>query len=1155
MTLFLDRYFLPVQLQVDPSTALSGTYSPGLVLLSLFIAIMAASVALSASGRIAASVSVGSRSAWLVAGGGCMGGGIWGMHFVGMLAFSLPCMITYEPLLTLASMVPGMLASGIALMVISRGDKMTPWDLGIGAVLMGAGIGAMHYSGMAALRLDALLNYDIYLVGLSIGVAVALAFVSLSTLFLLRQSRRLTPFALPVAAVVMGCSVAGMHYTAMQAAVFFPIPASQTPVSSLEPTTLAIVITLLLVCFGIATLAATFAGRQFETASRLREEMAQRAALEQEARAGHIRLQTIMDNVQEAIVTIDCHGTILHWSPGAERIFGYPAHEAIGRNVTIVMPDAIATGHSGYINAYLRTGNAKVIGIGREVEGQRRDGSAVPLELNVSEAKVEGKTLFTGILRDITERKRIHAELIEAREQADTANQAKSLFLANMSHEIRTPLNPIIGMAHLLQKTDLDRPQAEYVRKIHQSGRHLLKVINDILDFSKVEAGQLMLESTDFELGEVLESVSSVVSERAASKGLELVFDVPMDIQRYYRGDPLRLSQILINFANNAVKFTESGEIDIIVKAHEETADAVHLHFAVRDTGIGISDDQKAKLFQSFQQADESTTRKFGGTGLGLAIARRLATLMGGIVGVDSTPGEGSTFWLDLWLNKGSRTSAALMPEPDLRGRRVLVVEDNPSASHALCEMLRSMTFVVDAVASGPSAIEVVHSGPAYDLAFVDWRMPGMDGIRTIRGIRALGTAKSMPGFVLITAYGRDDVLRAAEQAEIDDILIKPVNPSQLFDSAVRVLRHRAGITEPMDTDASGAGAVVPNGLAGRRVLVVEDNELNREVAVDLLRSVGVVAQTAENGAVALDLLEQWPCDAILMDVQMPVMDGYTTTREIRKRRPDGQLPIIAMTANAMSGDRDLCLDAGMDDHVAKPIDPAELYAVLAQWLGGEVPDVPAEPVANADPGMEPPFVHSSVDGHAGLRRVLGRRDRYLNMLSRFLDGQSQVVHRIRSALAEGEAATAEREAHTARSTGANIGASAVAQCAEAVEVAIRTGEPAPRIGALIEALDLSLQPVLHGIAALAEVAEPQPQPSGDTTESAIQALNALSHLLADDDAEAQDLFAAHGAALRETLGSKRYTALASAIDQFDFETARSICAAVDLQSGAKETV
>ncbi|MDF1790500.1 MAG: response regulator [Thalassobaculaceae bacterium] len=1156
--MLLDRFLLPVRDAFDPAATLPGSYSPGLVGLSVFIAILAATVALATSDRVYAAKSVGGRAAWLVAGGGCMGGGIWGMHFIGMLAFSLPCGITYDPLTTLVSMVPGMLASGTALWVISRGNAATIGGVAIGSILMGSGIGAMHYAGMAAMRLPAILNYDATMVAVSVVVAIALAFVALSTFFLLRHSALLRSLALPLAATVMGCSVAGMHYTAMQAALFFPVGDTQTITSSFDPTVMATVITLLIVCFGIATLAAVFAGRQFETAEHLREEMAQRAALEQESRAGHQRLQSIMDNVQEAIITIDETGSILHWSPGATTIFGYSTDEAIGQNITMVMPKGIADQHAGFIDAYLRTGVAKIIGSGREVEGRRRDGSPVPLDLNISRTDVEGRILFTGILRDITDRKRILHELIEARVQADSASRAKSMFLANMSHEIRTPLNPIIGMAHLLLRTDLDRVQSEYARKIHQSGRHLLKIINDILDFSKIEAGQLRLEQTAFDLDEILESVSSVISERAAAKGLELIFDIPFDIPRRYCGDPLRLSQILINFANNAEKFTDAGEIGIHVSALAETSQSTHIRFAVRDTGIGITDEQRERLFESFQQADESTTRRFGGTGLGLAISRRLAALMGGNVGIESVYGQGSTFWLELWLKKSSEEAAVLLPEPTLRGRRALVVEDNPSARQALVDMLKSMTFEVDAATSGAEAVDRVRSGPAYDILFVDWRMPGMDGIRTIRTVRELGLPEPAPAFVLVTAYGREDVLQAAESEAIDDVLIKPLSPSQLFDSVVQVLRHRAGIVPPETSDRTDMDAGAPPEVAGRRVLVVEDNDLNRDVAIDLLEAVGVIVETVENGALAVEAVGARPWDAVLMDIQMPVMDGYAAAREIRKRYPDIDLPIIAMTANAMSGDRERCLQAGMNDHVAKPIDPDDLYTVLARWLQADISTDPLIAGASGSTAATEgaPFVHHSVDGEAGMRRVLGHRHRYIEMLARYASGQADVDARITTALASGDSATAEREAHTARAVAGNIGAFEIAAHAEQIERAIHSNQSINKIRPLIEGLRVCLQPVLDGIAALPELAvtepgAPSPAPSAEDSEI----FERLCRLLEDDDAEAQDLVAAEPAAVRAAVGETLFAPFTKAVDAFDFEAARQICARVQRKTDVEEVV
>lgn len=1147
MNLFLDRFFTPVQEVFQPVNAFPGTYDFGLVGLSVFIAITAAVVALSTSPRIAAAGSPGARAAWLVAGGGCMGGGIWGMHFVGMLAFSLPCGITYDPLLTLVSMIPGMLASTVSLLVISRGDRITFRELSIGAVLQGGGIGAMHYAGMAAMRLDAVLLYDIKMVVLSVLVAVVLAFVSLGILVVLRSVEALRPLAIPVAAVIMGCSVAGMHYTAMQAALFFPLASVLGTGSSFDPAIMAIVIALLVVCFGAATLAAAFAGRQFETASALRQEVERRAALELQARSDHAQLQAIMDNIDAAIVTIDRHGIILHWSPVAEKIFGYEIAEVLGRNISIIMPSDVAARHDGYLERYLETGQRNIIGVGREVTGRRKDGSAVPIDLAISETRLDGKPLFIGVMSDITERKRSHAELVQAREEAEAANTAKSLFLANMSHEIRTPLNPIIGLAHLLQKTNLDRIQSEYARKIHQSGGHLLKIINDILDFSKVEAGELVLEETEFEIDEILDSISSVIAERSADKCLELIFQVPTDLPRDYRGDPLRLSQILINLANNAVKFTEAGEVCITIKLLEKSEKSAHLRFSVRDTGIGITEEQIKKLFRSFQQADESTTRKFGGTGLGLAISQKLAGLMGGSVKVESTPGKGSTFWLDLWLDLGERSGLRHLSNPDLRGRKVLVIEDNASANHAICEMLTSMSFVVDSVDNGAAAIERVRNGIHYDLVFADWRMPEMDGIETIRHLRRESPAGHVPGFVLATAYGRDDVMNAAAEAEIEEVLVKPLNPSELFNAALRVLRHDPVDAAPGSGSPSDVESLVPLFLARRRILVVEDNALNRDVAIGLLRAFGGQPEIAENGAEAVARVESTRYDAVLMDIQMPVMDGFAATAEIRRRFPDLQLPIIAMTANALSGDRERCLEAGMDDHIAKPIDPDVLYSVLQRVLN--IDQLPAAAMPDAESGPPPVTdfrLHQSVDVTTGLKRVLGDRKAYSRMLDRFLEGQAALVGRITGALAAGDFATAEREAHTARSVAGNIGAMQVSEDARILEDAIRERVSPDRLSDLVGNLAQHLQPVLESIATLrtdiTTDADQESDAPDDASASGRAALGELVRLLADDDADARDLFYERRADLRAVLGLQKFTEIAIAIDSFDFEQAHSIC-------------
>ena len=452
--------FLDIFRMIDDVDPYRGDYNPWLVAVSVLIAVLAAFVALSISSRMAAAKAWQARWAWASAGACSMGGGIWGMHFVGMLAFSLPCGVAYDALGTLASMVPGILASGVALHVIGRVNDPGIGRLLVGAVFMGAGIGAMHYAGMAAMRPEAVMRFDPGLVGVSVVVAVALAFISLTARFQLRRYQSAAAVSTVVAASVMGLAVAGMHYTAMRASVFFPDPAAAHEAAWLSATPMAVMITLISVLVAGMALVASIAGRQSELAGVLKTEVERRQALEQEAEEGRARLQAIFDAVVDAIVTIDKRGRILQWSSGAQRIFGYSSEEVVGADLTMLMPEPHRTGHAAYVSSFLKTRQAKIIGIGRELTALRKDGTEFPIELAVSEVRNGEEVFFTGILRDITERKRAEAELVRARELAEEANLAKSQFLATMSHEIRTPMNGVLGMASLLASTSLnDRQQ------------------------------------------------------------------------------------------------------------------------------------------------------------------------------------------------------------------------------------------------------------------------------------------------------------------------------------------------------------------------------------------------------------------------------------------------------------------------------------------------------------------------------------------------------------------------------------------------------------------------------------------------------------------------------------------------------------------------
>jgi len=537
------------------------------------------------------------------------------------------------------------------------------------------------------------------------------------------------------------------------------------------------------------------------------------------------------------------------------------------------------------------------------------------------------------ISTDITHRKQIEQELLEAERTAEAASRSKSDFLSNMSHEIRTPLNAVIGLSYLLQKSDLSAKQMDYVKRIQISGQHLLALINDVLDFSKIESGKLRLENIEFRLADVLNNLSGLMREQCVSKGLELIFDVDPHIPDTLYGDPLRLGQILINYTSNAVKFTDTGEIIVRLREQSHIDNAYLLRFEVQDTGIGLTEDQKSKLFQSFQQADTSTTRKYGGTGLGLAISRQLAALMGGSVGVESVYGKGSTFWFTALLGIGKKKQkCALCPE--IQGMRVLVVEDNRQARSILCDMFRMVSVRVDESEDGYNAVERVRKAESvhdqYKVIYMDMQLPGINGIEAYRRILNLGFPDT-PRCIMVTAFGREEIFREAEAAGIAAVLVKPVNPSMIHDATVQLLcgdTRREETALPVQDYAARLSAI-----RGASILLVEDNVINRQIVIELLQQADFHIDTAENGLAALQKIEDRPYDIVLMDIQMPVMDGIEAVKRIRSDENHRHLPVIAMTASAMKPDIEQYAAAGMNDYIAKPVDPELLFKTLLTWI------------------------------------------------------------------------------------------------------------------------------------------------------------------------------------------------------------------------------
>ncbi len=700
---------------------------------------------------------------------------------------------------------------------------------------------------------------------------------------------------------------------------------------------------------------------------------------------------------------------------------------------------------------------------------------------------------------------RMMEELVKARNIAEDAARSKSDFLANMSHEIRTPMNAIMGMTFLLKKTDMTEKQMEYVDKIQQSSQHLLGIINDILDFSKVEAGKMRIERAEFKLRSVLDNLSNLIGEKCAEKGLEFIFDVDPTISDTLIGDSLRLGQILINYTNNAVKFTEKGEIIVRIKKVAQQGKACTIRFEVEDTGIGLTTEQQKSLFQSFQQADTSTTRRYGGTGLGLVISKRLANLMDGEVGVESVFGEGSTFWFTAVLEEAkareSRTNTAI----SVAGRRALVVDDNLHARTILQDMLSSHRMRVDIADRGRTAISLVEKADAeldpYEIIYMDMQMPEMDGIDTYKKILALHLKGEEPKCIIITAFGREDVYRRIKDTGIELLLVKPISSSTLLEATVRTL----GGTQITSMDGLRTQAtdievdIMP--ICGARILLVEDNELNQQVAVGILSEGGFEIDIAENGKVAVEKTSETSYDIVLMDMQMPVMDGLEATRRIRTNPALKKLPIIAMTANAMQADKELCLNAGMNDHIAKPFDPNQLFATLVKWVQPDEARASAQKKQTGKPsetqtGLKLPQLNK-IDAALGLRRLMGKEDLYLCVLRKFSENQRHAVEEIQSALDKNEREAAVRFAHTLKGLSGSIGAGKLQKKAEALERKIQSEAERSELDRLLNETNALLSPIIAELDCKLpgpEIASKSAQPS--STEELLAALEQLEPCL-----------------------------------------------------------
>jgi signal transduction histidine kinase/CheY-like chemotaxis protein/HAMP domain-containing protein len=787
------------------------------------------------------------------------------------------------------------------------------------------------------------------------------------------------------------------------------------------------------------------------------------------------------------------------------------------------------------------------------------DGSQIWLNL-VGRAGQDaaGRAMMSGSLQDTTRRKL--AELaMDARQLAEASAKAKADFLANMSHEIRTPMNAIHGMSHLLQKTDLSVRQRDYVSKIQMSGEHLLGIINDILDFSKIEAGKLNMEEIEFEIDTVLENVANLIGEKASEKGLELIFDVAHDVPIMLCGDPLRLGQILINYGNNAVKFTERGNIKIVTRVRERTDTEVLLYFAICDSGIGISDEQKQQLFQSFHQADSSTTRRYGGTGLGLAICKQLAVLMGGEVGVDSVVDEGSTFWFTARLTIGKSQHRKLIPSTDLRGKRILLVDDNEAALESLADTLEHMSFEVDQAESGKAALLAIRhaseQGRPYEMAMIDWLMPGMNGIDTIAAIRGMDIPQK-PRIALITAHGRQEVMFQAEEAEIETVLIKPIGASILFDSLMRAL-GTADDAQVMRSAKPSFDLDILSPVKGARILLAEDNSINQQVATEILIDAGFHIDVADNGSIAVNMLSAGQYDIVLMDMQMPVMGGVEATRIIRSlaNSPNANIPIIAMTANVMQADRARCFAAGMNDFIAKPIEPDELFRALLAWIparnpvanqasndaSNDVPTAARDSAPNAVPKETLPAEIRGIDIASGLRRAMGKQKLYLSLLRGFSQKNRNCDTEIRRALQEGNTELALRLAHTIKGLAGQVGANALHASAETLEQSLAVElEPTvieARLNEFSAVLSQQISALDDALPTSAPSVTQSAQAPAFTQEQRHAVLKQLATMLANDDAKSEP-FISENADILKSIMPTEFNDIQAAAQNYDFEQA-----------------
>ncbi|HTB17426.1 MAG TPA: MHYT domain-containing protein [Bryobacteraceae bacterium] len=998
---------------------LTGSYDYRLVALSVCIAIFASYAALDLGGRVTASQGT-VRFTWLMGGSFAMGSGIWSMHYIAMLAYSLPVTVHYHWPTVLLSLAAAILASAVALFIVSR-HSMGPMSIGIGALLMGSGIASMHYVGMQAMRLAAMCQYTVWIVVLSVVLAIVISLVALWLTFHLRAQTKSIGWRKLSSAILMGGAIPVLHYTGMAAVTFRIVDQPVDLTHAVEINSLGIVgivvVTLMILVLAITT---SLVDRRFS---------AQTMQLQQSGQS----YRQLVESVEVILWRGGLKSSAFSYiNREAEDVLGYPAQAWIDT-------PAFWLDHQHPEDRQLAESCYRAV---VENQGPRRfehrmiaaSGKVIWLRTSVRLTAGDGQTReIVGVMSDITERK-------QAQEAAEEASRAKSQFLASMSHEIRSPMNGILGMAHLLLKSDLDPKQKQRAQTLCDSAEGLLGVLNDILDFSKLEAGKLELEAVDFDLRRVIENIADLMAVKAQQKGLEFTCFIEPEVPTRLCGDQQRLRQVLINLVGNAVKFTERGEVTIRVRPGAKDQRG-SVRFDVTDTGIGVPVERQHLLFERFSQADASTARKYGGTGLGLSIVRELVDLMGGVAGFESAAGKGSTFWFTAALPV--QPSAQRPRSLSLAGKRVLLVDDHAASRLVIRELLAYWHCEGEEASSAEEAVGRMQdrTRATFDAVIMDAGLGDCGGVHLGAIIRRDDRHANTP-IILLAPITQTVVPSEWESYGFVRRVSKPVKQGELgacLASALHIL------------PASGAAAVTPpcTPSSGEMkshypILVVEDNPVNQEVMAGVLGILGYTADIVADGRSALHALQTTTHALVLTDCQMPEMDGYELSRQIRDPLSgvlNPQIPIIAVTAHSLSGDRERCVAAGMDDYLSKPVRPELLDRALSQWIGAGR----SAPEAVNSSAAELPQPASRAEGRFDaddlIERLMGNQALAKRVAEAFVSSMPQELLALSTAIRNSDSEAVVIAAHSIKGAAANAAGTAVSDLAAKLESLGRAGD------------------------------------------------------------------------------------------------------------------